>query len=137
MAWYIKLILVIIPFLMPLLATIIANLVDRISDFRKERLEKSMDLCMKNLEDNSIKVISKGVYGSIYPTADDKFMYILSGSGISKISTANGAKSAITFNGQFEYKPAQEREYILSHIWKQVECTLKKGCTLALLPATE
>ncbi len=86
-----------------------------------ERLEKSMDLCMKNLEDNSIKVISKGVYGSIYPTADDKFMYILSGSGISKISTANGAKSAITFNGQFEYKPAQEREYILSHIWKQVD----------------
>ena len=51
MAWYIKLILVIIPFLMPLLATIIANLVDRISDFRKERLEKSMKKLTKECYD--------------------------------------------------------------------------------------
>lgn len=51
MAWYIKLILVIIPFLMPLLATIIANLVDRISDFKKERLEKSMKKLMKECYD--------------------------------------------------------------------------------------
>ena len=84
------------------------------------RLEKGTDLCMLNLEDNSIKVVSKGVNGSIYPTADDKYMYLLSGSGISKISTANGSKENISFSGEFEYKPAGEREYIFGHVWKQV-----------------
>lgn len=85
------------------------------------RLEKSMDLCVMDMEDRSIKVVSKGVYGSLYPTADDKYMYLLSGSGVSRISTATGAKESISFNGDFEYKPAQEREYIFNHIWKQVK----------------
>ena len=84
------------------------------------RLEKGTDLCMLNLEDNSIKVVSKGVSGSIYPTADDKYMYLLSGSGISKISTTNGSRENISFSGEFEYKPAGEREYIFDHVWKQV-----------------
>ena len=85
------------------------------------RLEKSMDLCMMNMEDKSIKVVSKGVYGSIYPTADDKYMYLLSGNGVSRISTSNGSKESISFSGDFEYKPSEEREYIFNHIWKQVD----------------
>jgi C-terminal processing protease CtpA/Prc len=47
-------------------------------------------------------------------------MYLLSGSGISKISTANGSRENISFSGEFEYKPAGEREYIFDHVWKQV-----------------
>ena len=89
--------------------------------FYMVRLERGMDLCMLNLEDRSTKVISKNVYGSLYPTADDKHMYLLSGSGISKISTANGSKESISFSGEFDYRPAQEREYIFNHIWKQVQ----------------
>ena len=85
------------------------------------RLEKSTDLCMLNLEDNSIKVVSKGVNGKIYPTADDKHMYLLTGGGgVSKIATSNGSREQISFNGVFEYKPAAEREYIFDHAWKQV-----------------
>ena len=84
------------------------------------RLERSTDLCMLNLEDNSIKVVAKGVSGSIYPTADDKFMYILSGNGISKISTASGSRENISFSGEYDYRPAEEREYIFEHVWKQV-----------------
>ena len=84
------------------------------------RLENSTDLCVLNLEDNSVRVVSKGVRGSLYPTADDKYMYLLSGSGISKISTANGSRESIAFSGEFEYKPAGEREYIFEHAWKQV-----------------
>ena len=85
------------------------------------RLERSMDLCMLNLEDNSIKVVAKGVSGSIYPTSDDKYMYMLSGGSISRISTANGSRETISFSGNFEYKPAGEREYMFDHIWKQVK----------------
>ncbi len=84
------------------------------------RLERSTDLCMLNLEDNSIKVVSKGVNGSFYPTADDKYIYLRSGSGISKISTATGSQDRISFSGEYEYRPAEEREYIFEHAWKQV-----------------
>lgn len=88
--------------------------------FFMTRLEKGMDLCMLDVEEGNVKVVSKGVYGSLYPTRDDKYMYLLSGSGVSKISTANGSKESISFSATFEYKPAQEREYIFNHIWKQV-----------------
>ncbi len=89
--------------------------------FYMTRLEKGMDLCMLNLEDNSVKVVAKGVYGSLYPAADDKNMFLLSGKEIAKISTANGSKTVISFNGEYDYRPAEEREYIFNHIWKQVD----------------
>ena len=85
------------------------------------RLEKSMDLCCMDMEDNSVKVVSKGVYGSLYPTSDDKYMFLLTGNGVSKISVANGSKESISFSGDFEYRPAEEREYIFDHVWKQVQ----------------
>ncbi len=85
------------------------------------RLERSTDLCMLNLEDNSIKVVAKGVSGFIYPTEDDKYMYMLSGGSVSRISTASGSRESISFSGTFEYKPAGEREYMFDHIWKQVK----------------
>ena len=84
------------------------------------RLESGMDLCMLDMETGSVKVISKGVYGSIYPGTDDRQVYILSGSGISKMNTANGSRETISFSGEFEYKAAEEREYIFNHAWKQV-----------------
>ena len=85
------------------------------------RLERGMDLCMMDMENRSIKVVSKGVYGSLYPSADDKYIFLLSGSGVSKISTGSGSRDNISFSGEFEYRPAQEREYIFNHIWKQVQ----------------
>ena len=39
---------------------------------------------------------------------------------MSRISTATGKSESISFSGEFEHKPAQEREYIFNHIWKQV-----------------
>ena len=84
------------------------------------RLEKGMDLCKMNLEDNSVSVVSKGVQGRLFPTADDKYLYLLSGAKVSRIATATGKSESISFSGEFEHKPAQEREYIFNHIWKQV-----------------
>lgn len=85
------------------------------------RLEKSTDLCMLDLEDNSVKVVQKGVSGSIYPGKDDKNLYMLGRGGITKIASASGKRESISFRGVFEHKPAQEREYIFEHIWKQVD----------------
>jgi C-terminal processing protease CtpA/Prc len=85
------------------------------------RLERGMDLCMMDMENRNIKVVSKNVYGSLYPSADDKYLFLLSGNGVSKISTGSGSRESIAFSGEFEYRPAQEREYIFNHIWKQVQ----------------
>ena len=74
-----------------------------------------------DLEEGDISVVQKGVSGSIYPTKDDKYFFILSGRGISRISTASGSSKSVTFSGDYEYRPVQEREYIFNHIWKQVE----------------
>lgn len=84
------------------------------------RLEQSMDLCVLDIKERSIDVLAKNVYGSLYPDAEDKYLYVLSGSGVSRIDMASGAKESISFAGEFDYRPRLEREYIFNHVWKQV-----------------
>lgn len=85
------------------------------------RLEKGMDLCVLDVKAGSIKVSQKGCSGSIYPAPDGKSFFILGSSGISKYDAASGSKKSVSFKGEYEYEPAAEREYIFSHIWKQVK----------------
>ena len=85
------------------------------------RLEKSMDLCVLDIKEQSITVLAKNVYGSLYPDAEDHWLYVLGGSGVSRIDMNSGAKEMISFSGEFDYRPRLEREYIFNHIWKQVQ----------------
>ena len=85
------------------------------------RLEKTMDLCVLDIKDRSTSVLVKNVYGSLYPDSDDKYLYVLSGGGVSRIDMNSGKKESVSFSGEFNYRPAKEREYIFSHVWKQVE----------------
>lgn len=84
------------------------------------RLERGMDLCVTDLEKGDTKVLCKNVYGAFMPDKDGKNLYILSGNGIAKISTANGSRTSIAIAGEYEYRPRAEREYIFNHAWKQV-----------------
>ena len=84
------------------------------------RLEDSYDLCVMDMKERSIKVLAKKVFGAIYPTKDDKFFYVLDGRGIIKFNLATGSRENISFSGEFDYRPAGEREYIFDHVWKQV-----------------
>lgn len=88
--------------------------------FYTTRLEKSYDLCQMDIKKGDVKVIKKGVYGSLVPSADDKDLYVFTGSSITKITIASGATSAISFSGDYEFKPKAERDYIFGHVWKQV-----------------
>ena len=88
--------------------------------FYTTRLEKSTDLCLMDIKKGDIKVLKKGVSGALIPSADDKSLYIFSGGAITKISIASSAMSTISFSGDYEFKPKAEREYIFSHVWKQV-----------------
>ena len=84
------------------------------------RTEQSYDLCVLDIKESEIKVVARNTAGPIYPGPDGKYIYILS-SGISRIDVASGERKQVTFSGEYDYRPAQEREYIFSHIWKQVE----------------
>lgn len=88
--------------------------------FYTTRLEKSYDLCQMDIKKGDVKVIKKGVYGSLAPSADDKDLYVFTGSSITKITIASGATSTISFSGDYEFKPKAERDYIFGHVWKQV-----------------
>ena len=88
--------------------------------FYTKLLEKSYDLCQMDVKKGDVKVIKKGVRGALIPSADDKFLYVFTGSAITKLTIASGAMSAITFSGDYEFKPKAERDYIFGHVWKQV-----------------
>ncbi|MBO6248031.1 MAG: PD40 domain-containing protein, partial [Bacteroidales bacterium] len=85
------------------------------------RLESGSDLCVMDLKKGDIRVIKKGVYGSIVPSPDDKTLYIFSGGSISKINVASNAITPIPFAGEYEFKPGAERDYLFGHVWKQVD----------------
>ncbi len=83
-------------------------------------LESGRGLCELDLKEGGVKVLRKGVSGSIIPSKDGKSIYMPTGRSISKINLANGQSKNISFAGEFEFKPKAEREYIFEHIWKQV-----------------
>ena len=84
-------------------------------------LESGFGLCVMDLREGNIKVLARGVNGRIVPSADGKELYMLNGRGITKVSLPGGQTKKIDFSGEFEFKPAAEREYMFSHIWKQVQ----------------
>ena len=84
-------------------------------------LESGRGLCELDIQKGDIKVVQRGVMGRIVPSPDDKYLYIFSGGGISKIATAGGKSERISFSGDYEFKPKAERAYMFDHIWKQVK----------------
>lgn len=85
------------------------------------RLEKTYDLCVMDTKNKSVKVVNRGIIGSMVPSPDGKYLYIVNRGGISRMDVASGSTKSISFRGDFDYRPAQEREYIFNHVWKQVE----------------
>ncbi|MCR5745453.1 MAG: PDZ domain-containing protein [Bacteroidales bacterium] len=84
-------------------------------------LESGMGLCVKDLREGDVKVLARGVSGRITPSADGNEIYVFSGRGITKVTLAGGQTKQIGFSGDFEFKPKAERDYMFSHIWKQVK----------------
>jgi len=84
-------------------------------------LESGIGLCEKDLREGSVKVLARGVSGSITPSSDGSVIYVLTGRGITKVTLAGGQTKQINFSGEFEFKPKAEREYMFSHVWKQVK----------------
>ena len=84
-------------------------------------LESGSGLCELDIRKGDVKVLQRNVFGRIIPSADGKNIYIFSGRGITRIATSGAKTDAISFSGEFDFKPAEEREYMFEHVWKQVK----------------
>lgn len=88
------------------------------------KFEKGYDLWVHNFYKNETKIAKKlnaGSAGNLKLSKDGNKLFYIS-NGAPHVMTLKGGKDQkIAFKADFELKPAQEREYIFNHAWKQVE----------------
>ena len=86
-----------------------------------QQLEKGYDLCCLDIEKGDVRVLRKDVRGRFTPSADGKSLFIFSGASLQRLTLASDKFDNVSFSGEFEFKPAEERAYIFEHAWKQVK----------------
>ncbi|MCM1452590.1 MAG: S41 family peptidase [Clostridium sp.] len=83
--------------------------------------EGGRNLMVRDLKEGETKVLCRGVSGSLVPDKDGENLFVLSGSGMKKISLSDGDSDDIEFEAQYDRHPSLERQYIYDHAWKQVK----------------
>lgn len=83
--------------------------------------EKGFDLWERNLKENSTKLLLKDVgRGTLLADKKGENLFLTSGGKLKKIEIKDSKEKPIAFKADFSYRPAQEREYIFHHAWRQV-----------------
>ena len=86
------------------------------------RFEGNFDLWVHDLKTRSSRILSKGIgYGRLHPDKTGTHLFLVSGGQIKKVNIASGAVSGVSMSAPFNYRPAQEREYMFDHVWQQVK----------------
>lgn len=84
--------------------------------------EKGTDLWCQDLKENSTKLVMKGIgYGQMIPDKKGEHFYLCTRGGISQVTVKDGKSKSVPFEALFDYKPAEERQYIFDHAWQQVK----------------
>ena len=84
--------------------------------------EGGYDLWSRDLKDGSTKLILKDIgFGGFVADKDIKNLYLCNGSNIKKVELGSLNTKAVNFEAPFNYKPAEERQYLFDHIWRQVK----------------
>lgn len=84
--------------------------------------EKGPDLWCQDLKENTTKLVMKNIgHGMMIPDKKGENFYICSRNGIKKVTVKDGKSKNVDFEAIFDYKPAQERQYIFDHAWQQVK----------------
>lgn len=78
-------------------------------------------LYVRDIREDETKVLAKGVGGNLVADKDGSNLFVLSGSGISKIDVASGDSKAVEFEALSDRRPSHEREYIYDHMLRQVK----------------
>lgn len=83
--------------------------------------ESGYDLWEHNLKENTTKILIKGVGGgNMLTDKKGENIYLISRGQLKKIEVKDSKEKNIAFRAEFNYRPAQEREYIFNHAWRQV-----------------
>lgn len=83
--------------------------------------ERGRDLWEHDLDERSTKIVAKDLgYGALIPDSKTENLYLLTGSGIKKYDIKGKQSKTIDYAAEFNYRPAEEREYIFDHAWHQV-----------------
>lgn len=104
-----------------------SNMGDAIIDSKGEKVyyqaafEGGYDLWCHDLKEGSTTLIMKGIGGGGFVADKDiKNLFLCNGSSIKKIDLGSKATTNIAFEAPFNYKPAEERQYLFDHVWRQV-----------------
>lgn len=83
--------------------------------------EGGYDLWKHDLKENKTSLVLKSLGGGgMEADKDFKNLFVV-GAGIKKIDLGSMAQSNIDYEATFNYKPAEERQYLFDHIWRQVK----------------
>ena len=104
-----------------------SNMGDAIIDSKGEKVyyqaafEGGYDLWCHDLKEGSTTLMMKGIGGGGFVADKDiKNLFLCNGSSIKKIDLGSKATTNIVFEAPFNYKPAEERQYLFDHVWRQV-----------------
>lgn len=104
-----------------------SNMGDAIIDSKGEKVyyqaafEGGYDLWCHDLKEGSTTLMMKGIGGGGFVADKDiKNLFLCNGSSIKKIDLGSKATTNIAFDAPFNYKPAEERQYLFDHVWRQV-----------------
>ena len=104
-----------------------SNMGDAIIDSKGEKVyyqaafEGGYDLWCHDLKEGSTTLMMKGIGGGGFVADKDiKNLFLCNGSSIKKIDLGSKATTNIAFEAPFNYKPAEERQYLFNHVWRQV-----------------
>ena len=104
-----------------------SNMGDAIIDSKGEKVyyqaafEGGYDLWCHDLKEGSTTLMMKGIGGGGFVADKNiKNLFLCNGSSIKKIDLGSKATTNIDFEAPFNYKPAEERQYLFDHVWRQV-----------------
>lgn len=79
------------------------------------------NLMKKDLKKGETSMFASDVSGGFVPDKEGENLFIISGTGLSKLSLSDGSKEDIEFSALYTRTPSAEREYIFDHLLSQVE----------------
>ena len=100
---------------------------DAILDSKGEKIyyqaafEGGYDLWCHDLKENTTTLMMKNIGGGGFVADKDVKNLFLCNGGVKKIDLASKQTKGIDFEAPFNYKPAEERQYLFDHIWRQVK----------------
>lgn len=75
----------------------------------------------RDLKEGGTKVLAKGLSAwYMLPDKDGKNVFVMSNSGIKKVNLSSGKQESVSYEADYTRRPADERNYIYNHMWRQV-----------------